>query len=608
MDASIGPWHRTRCLLYFKIIFLFFKVYALPDDTFSEELLVKPFESGQVLFHFQFTTLWNASTAEPGSFTHYRLFPKALGDVLVKYQVQELHLSLTQGLWRYEKWGYPPEDAPPGVELWVWFLPTVSNIDKTWSDLVNALSGLFCASLNFMDSKSTVLPRWSFRPMGLASEYYSFDSRFMRYSALPKEIVCTENLTPWKKLLPCLSRVGLATLLNAMKLYDSYYSSLGIHVRPVCRTQTCTDQSIELKQTLSVVFDPTISSSGYQNWQLRSLFGDPLTSQCPLASISKVYLDKAHLQSSDATVTLYPEPDEVVNFTRGREKLTYAVWDIGRQISRHQQLNLAIHYNRKIHYGEINPPPVYAQRFITGFGLEKGGITSIIYNNLDTNLTAIYMETIPWFLRLYFSSITITNHGIVVKPYKIHYVPGKDRARNYQLELVFRLRPHSVTKISMQFERAFLKWTEYPPDANHGFYVNSAIISTVLPDAYNYTASPQTSSLLGDSTRDNSTEFFLRLHTETLLVSLPTPDFSMPYNVICLACTVVAIVFGSIHNLTTRRFIAVDPDKQVGIIQKIKNKFKRNKPEEIVAELTASESVDQKNESDIKTKKKEEMG
>jgi hypothetical protein len=28
----------------------------------------------------------------------------------------------------------------------------------------------------------------------------------------------------------------------------------------------------------------------------------------------------------------------------------------------------------------------------------------------------------------------------------------------------------------------------------------------------------------------------------------------MPYNVICLTCTVVAIAFGSIHNFTTRKF------------------------------------------------------
>lgn len=46
----------------------------------------------------------------------------------------------------------------------------------------------------------------------------------------------------------------------------------------------------------------------------------------------------------------------------------------------------------------------------------------------------------------------------------------------------------------------------------------------------------------------------LKMYSETLLMNLPTPDFSMPYNVICLTCTVIAIAFGSIHNFTTRKF------------------------------------------------------
>ena len=52
---------------------------------------------------------------------HYDLFPKSFGEVLSKYRVKELHLTLTQGFWRHDTWGYPLEDAPPGVELWVWF-------------------------------------------------------------------------------------------------------------------------------------------------------------------------------------------------------------------------------------------------------------------------------------------------------------------------------------------------------------------------------------------------------------------------------------------------------------------------------------------------------
>ena len=46
--------------------------------------------------------------------------------------------------------------------------------------------------------------------------------------------------------------------------------------------------------------------------------------------------------------------------------------------------------------------------------------------------------------------------------------------------------------------------------------------------------------------------YFLRIHTEALLVTLPTPDFSMPYNYICLSCTVVALAFSPLHNMTTK--------------------------------------------------------
>jgi hypothetical protein len=48
----------------------------------------------------------------------------------------------------------------------------------------------------------------------------------------------------------------------------------------------------------------------------------------------------------------------------------------------------------------------------------------------------------------------------------------------------------------------------------------------------------------------------------------------MPYNVICLACTVIAIAFGSMHNLTTRRFILYDPEKHTGLLTKLTQRIK----------------------------------
>ena len=56
-----------------------------------------------------------------------------------------------------------------------------------------------------------------------------------RYGLLPRENMCTENLTPWKKLLPCKTRRGLATLINSghMQKYSSY-QSIGLSIRYGC--------------------------------------------------------------------------------------------------------------------------------------------------------------------------------------------------------------------------------------------------------------------------------------------------------------------------------------------------------------------------------------
>lgn len=59
--------------------------------------------------------------------SHYKLFPKSLGQIINQYSVEELHLTLTQGQWPHELWGYPVVSAPPGTELWVFFK---ENIQK----------------------------------------------------------------------------------------------------------------------------------------------------------------------------------------------------------------------------------------------------------------------------------------------------------------------------------------------------------------------------------------------------------------------------------------------------------------------------------------------
>lgn len=84
----------------------------------------------------------------------------------------------------------------------------------------------------------------------------------------------------------------------------------------------------------------------------------------------------------------------------------------------------------------------------------------------------------------------------------------------------------------MPYESSYLWYTEYPADAHRGFEVPGAVTVALATGQ--------------------------QVHTPSILLSLPTPDFSMPYNVIILTSTLVALFFGSIVNPLRREWVVVD--------------------------------------------------
>lgn len=484
------------------------------SESYNEELFIKPLATGYVYSFFQFTIV-----REDNAFRHSSLFPHSLGDIINRFHVDELNVDLTSGLWRHKFWGYPAVDAPSGAEISARFHNDTQDVDKNWYGLTNALSGLLCTSLNFINS---------------ANSYETSADRVYRYSNLPRENVCTENLTPWKKLLPCDSTRGLSSLLNSGRVHNANYHSLGIHFRPLCDAEKC---KYELRQTVSLVYDSIfISLNNNYDWSLRKMFGTGLFKTCPLADYNKLYVDT----SSNSTVPylLSQEPDYFL-------KDNIAVYN----------LNTIFHLSAvvprpKIAISELRPL-LYTDRFITGFGQEYGGLVTRIYNEHRLPVTATVIENIPWFLPIYYHTLKVTSNGVRVNPKALIYKPGKGRVRIYYLEIVLELPPRSVTELSVQFDYVFLKWQEYPPDANHGFYIGSAIVKVTIPR--HATSLTFDKSLIVDNLNSSEADYLICLKTENFIITLPTPDFSMPYNVICLACTVVALAFGPIHNITTKR-------------------------------------------------------
>ena len=182
------------------------------------------------------------------------------------------------------------------------------------------------------------------------------------------------------------------------------------------------------------------------------------------------------------------------------------------------------------------------ERTVSGRGQERGGLKTTISNSSPTKeARIIYLETLPWFMKPYLHTLTakVSPDSAIALPdpiRSIEYQAERDRERGTMLEMTLSIPASSVVTISYDFDKTILRYTEYPPDPNRGFEV-----------------APAVARMLGS---DGSTLGYIR--TTSLLLYLPTPDFSMPYNVIILTSTVIALGFGSIFNLLVRRFVGAD--------------------------------------------------
>lgn len=124
----------------------------------------------------------------------------------------------------------------------------INSVEERWTGLSNALAGLFCASLSSLPQSRTTSPLYAFSPEGQLPLYPSdspLDSSSppvqsaqndtaglpyrLYHAILPSENICTENLTPFIKLLPCKNYAGIAELLNPHKLFGGWWYGVGVH-------------------------------------------------------------------------------------------------------------------------------------------------------------------------------------------------------------------------------------------------------------------------------------------------------------------------------------------------------------------------------------------
>jgi phosphatidylinositol glycan class T len=147
----------------------------------------------------------------------------------------------------------------------------------------------------------------------------------------------------------------------------------------------------------------------------------------------------------------------------------------------------------------------------------------------------------------------------------LRWSPSRDRTRPSVLEAqLFVPSSVSVVRVSARFEKAFLRTEEFPPDANRGFDVAPAVVAFPPPRVIRFfrnlegmdaLESPLLDRMEGLVVGGNTqpAEVPERVYLNGLLLTLPTPDFSMPFNVITLVCTAMSLLSGGVLSALTRR-------------------------------------------------------
>ncbi|KAI6645856.1 GPI transamidase component PIG-T [Oopsacas minuta] len=543
--------------IYIYILCLLFLQYSyctvtkqrgrLQQERLYENLQIKALPQEYRYFVLlNFTSLYPPPPTEQQSCPlHYGLFPRSLGEILDKHSVQELHLSLTQSNWRYGVWGggIPRTIGPVGAQLVAWLGKNKEYVSpgettNQWRDLVHSLGGMMCSSLHEMKEINTVLPLYTFSPWGLLPKNTS-----LLQGTIPRETVCTNNLTPLVKMLPCPSK-GLSQLLLPKSLFNNLYHSLSVHLY-------YTEEEGELAMRIELYFSLVFNTRKWERkgFSISDLFGSGVTSLCPLVvrEESRVRIDLSELKDphllqvknnkfvfSSSPQRSTPFYKLLHNSTAVNPKFKWTSPQTEKNLFNTQQILL------------IN-------RYTYSNGLEDGQICSEIKNLFNTSLMLSHLETVPWYFRVYTHTIKtrlITDTGQILttdlqnhtRLYKLQL--ARDNAQPLMLEMIHALSPNTTLHICTYFQRAVLHWNSYPPDAHHGFYVPPIVLRPV-------SFSRGISHLLNleDWTPLEYTEL---IYSRPLLISLATPDFSMPYNVLCLVCTAVGIGFALIYRLSTQ--------------------------------------------------------
>lgn len=536
-------------------------------DSFDESLHIRtvPFTRSPQLFLARFE--FNVEAAQSTSFLwdQFDIFPKPIGKLLNSHpSIAAFEAALTRGRWK-EEWGPPPREfRPPGAVLIAATNSTDSIVvDNCWRFLISALSGALCASFEGMDPdhESSAWVRPSDVP-------WTEPGQQLRFATLPYEPVCTENLTPWLKLLPCGRHRGLTAVMAPITIAESPLVSLTLAV-----ANRQSQGRVELRASLDVVLPLRDSQKGLAAW-----FDSDTIVPCPAARSSTVMLwsrrspDPSVLNSAGIEA-------KAMNGGEGFVLVFPTEHFASLDTSAHLPVDADVAHGPWVVVGagqsSTRGDGMSVMRDVLsheGRSERTHGRYLLRFTNAGPKRHIRFMEQLPFFLRPLWHTFRATLQfpgrpheeltGLdAMRRLELRFVAAAGQRMPTEIFLTVEVPHMGVVSIFLDVAKIFIQLREFSYACEKGFDVGSAAwmelelreeggslgqnASQVSVDDFVGSLAP--SEPLGTSTPRGKWQ--LRF-TQGLIVLLPMPDFSMPFNVIALSSTAVTFFFGSVFRLT----------------------------------------------------------
>lgn len=220
----------------------------------------------------------------------------------------------------------------------------------------------------------------------------------------------------------------------------------------------------------------------------------------------------------------------------------------------------------------IDPPAISVMKTVIDSQASDGTFQIKISNHENITREAIYSEIWPWWVKGWMSemAVCIEDEGPRADLLKsISYNPSNPPdIPPTTIHLSIQLPPRSTLVLTIPFTKLTLKYTDHRPDAERGQEIPAGVLTLLdlvgergVPEAESEASPSSWTSPQINALRSNRA----RVYTQRILLDIPTPDFSMPYNVIIMSSTVMAVFFGLMHGGLTRRWgwveVPEDPEE-----------------------------------------------